>query len=938
MWNLSEYRRRPQRLSDHLPWAALVGPGVVLNKDGSFQRTVRFRGPDLDSSTPHELMSVRARMNHVLRRFGSGWCLHIEAARRRAAGPPADLFPHPVAQLIDDERRAAASAGAGRGFESAYFLTFTWLPPEEQTRRAASLLFESPDTGAKRGEAVSYREFLNYFTGLIDQTVALMQGFMPEARPLDDAQTLTYLHACVSDRYFKLAVPSDPTPGAARESAPGSAPFYLDALLTDRPFTGGLSPKLGAEHLKIVSVRAFANQTVPCLLDGLNELPIGYRWVVRWLPMDKPQATAQLNKLRRQWFAKRKGVWSLLKEAVTKSESALEDTDALNKSRDVDAALQELGGDFCGFGDLTLTIIVGDQLDKLATEKARAVQQVIDSVGFVSEIEDFNAVQAWLGSLPGHAYANVRRPMVSTLNLCDLAPLSTTWSGPPTPAPGIAPAPGSSPANHFGTTTASVDESRSASGLSASRPGPFVFTQTAGSTPFRLSLHQGDVGHTLIVGPTGAGKSTLLNLLAAQWLRYPDARIYIFDKGASCRALTLACGGHYFTPGSTPATTNATKFEGISGDSGDSRGGVCFQPLAAVDREDELNWAQGWVADILQREGVAVTPVLKQEVWSALSNLGSMPVRQRTMSTLYNLVQDPDARHALKHYTLDGPYGQILDADWDALDDTASHSESTPECHPGELPGVDWLAFEMEHLMHNRAALVPVLTYLFHRLEKRFGVVERQLPGKLPGEPECVAGPTLLVLDEAWLYLTDSVFAARIREWLKVLRKKNVAVVFATQSLSDIATSELAPAIIESCLTRIFLPNPTAREEQTRKVYQAFGLNDRQLSILQQAVPKRDYYYASREGNRLFELNLGEVALAFCAAGSPEDQRRIDRVRGEYDPADFAWGYLTDLGLRDAAELLNPHHEPQGDDHEKQSHPASPNPRHDQEHLPTPVA
>jgi type IV secretion system protein VirB4 len=923
MWNLSEYRRRPQRLSDHLPWAALVGPGVVLNKDGSFQRTVRFRGPDLDSSTPHELMSVRARMNHVLRRFGSGWCLHIEAARRRAAGPPADTFPHSVAQLIDDERRAAASAGAGRGFESAYFLTFTWLPPEEQTRRAASLLFESPDTGAKRGEAVSYREFLNFFTGLIDQTVALMQGFMPEARPLDDAQTLTYLHACVSDRHFKLAVP-------------GSAPFYLDALLTDRPFTGGLSPKLGTEHLKIVSIRAFANQTVPCLLDGLNELPIGYRWVVRWLPMDKPQAVAQLNKLRRQWFAKRKGVWSLLKEAVTKTESALEDTDALNKSRDVDAALQEVGGDFCGFGDLTLTIIVGDQQDKLATEKARAVQQVIDSVGFVSEIEDFNAVQAWLCSLPGHAYANVRRPMVSTLNLCDLAPLSTTWSGPPKVP----------------------SESHLIGGLSASRPGPFVFTQTAGSTPFRLSLHQGDVGHTLIVGPTGAGKSTLLNLLAAQWLRYPDARVYIFDKGASCRALTLACGGHYFIPGSTPgtpapgsspATTNATPSEGISGDSG---GGVCFQPLAAVDREDELNWTQGWVADILQREGVAVTPVLKQEVWSALSNLGSMPVRQRTMSTLYNLVQDPDARHALKHYTLDGPYGQILDADWDALDDTDGHPDSppSPEVCPAELPGiipgagagdfrgVDWLAFEMEHLMHNRAALVPVLTYLFHRLEKRFGGFEHQLPGKLPGEPERSAGPTLLVLDEAWLYLTDSTFAARIREWLKVLRKKNVAVVFATQSLSDIANSELAPAIIESCLTRIFLPNPTAREEQTRKVYQAFGLNDRQLSILQQAVPKRDYYYASREGNRLFELNLGETALAFCAAGSPEDQRRIDRVRGEYDPADFAWGYLTDLGLRDAAELLNPHHEPQGDDHENESRDPTPYPLHDQQHVTTPVA
>jgi type IV secretion system protein TrbE len=143
----------------------------------------------------------------------------------------------------------------------------------------------------------------------------------------------------------------------------------------------------------------------------------------------------------------------------------------------------------------------------------------------------------------------------------------------------------------------------------------------------------------------------------------------------------------------------------------------------------------------------------------------------------------------------------------------------------------------MEHLMHSRAALLPVLTYLFRRLEKRFD-----------------GSPTLMILDEAWLYLTESLFAAKIREWLKVLRKKNVAVIFATQSLSDIADSAIAPAIIENCPTRIFLPNGNAMEERTRKVYESFGLNERQLQILQQSIPKRDYYYQSREGNRLLSL------------------------------------------------------------------------------------
>jgi type IV secretion system protein VirB4 len=165
-----------------------------------------------------------------------------------------------------------------------------------------------------------------------------------------------------------------------------------------------------------------------------------------------------------------------------------------------------------------------------------------------------------------------------------------------------------------------------------------------------------------------------------------------------------------------------------------------------------------------------------------------------------------------------------------------------------------------------------------------------------------------MILDEAWLYLTESLFAAKIREWLKVLRKKNVAVLFATQSLSDIADSAIAPAIIENCPTRIFLPNSNAMEERTRKVYESFGLNERQLQILQQSIPKRDYYYQSREGNRLFELGLGELALAFCAAGSPQDQARITRILHECERERFAERYLKERGLDRWAEQLETLH------------------------------
>jgi type IV secretion system protein VirB4 len=95
MMNLAEYRKKSAQLADFLPWAALVAPGVVLNKDGSFQRTARFRGPDLDSATPAELVGTTARLNNALRRLGSGWALFVEAQRHPATDYPESLFPDP---------------------------------------------------------------------------------------------------------------------------------------------------------------------------------------------------------------------------------------------------------------------------------------------------------------------------------------------------------------------------------------------------------------------------------------------------------------------------------------------------------------------------------------------------------------------------------------------------------------------------------------------------------------------------------------------------------------------------------------------------------------------------------------------------------------------------------------------------------------------------
>jgi type IV secretion system protein VirB4 len=378
---------------------------------------------------------------------------------------------------------------------------------------------------------------------------------------------------------------------------------------------------------------------------------------------------------------------------------------------------------------------------------------------------------------------------------------------------------------------------------------PLLLAKTRGATPFRLSLHVGDVGHTLVVGPTGAGKSVLLSMLALQFRRYRDSQLVFFDKGRSARAATLALGGAWYELG--------------------VKGGLAFQPLRTIDDDASRLWAIDWLCGVLAHERVAITPEVKETVWSALRSLASAPASERTITGLVALLARDALRQALEPYTLEGPYGRFLDADAD------------------RLSGADVLTFEMEELMALPGLVAPVLTYLFHALEARFN-----------------GRPTLLVLDEAWVFLDDPLFASRIREWLKTLRKKNVAVVFATQSLADINESRIAPAIIESCPTRIFLPNPRALEPTQSDTYRRFGLNDMQISLIAEAYPKRDYYLQSRAGNRLFELGLGPIALAFAAASAPDDQRLIEDVLTKTSSDSFAFHYLIERGLSSAANLL----------------------------------
>jgi type IV secretion system protein VirB4 len=802
--NRSRRTQVPATFADLVKWVAIVSPGVVLNKNGSFQTTFAYRGPDLDSSTESELVATCARLNNIVRRLGAGWALYVDAVRRETTAYPRSRFPDPVSALIDEERRAAFESG--EHFESQYYCTLVWLPPPLIEAAAEALFFndDAEPNGLSRGEAGRRRadraaaEYLASFVAERNRLIAQFAGIFPSVVPLDDAQTLSYLHSTVSTKAHPVAVPD--------------VPNCLDALLTDEPLTGGGKPKLGKNYIGVLLIKSFPNESYPGILDALNRLGFAYRWVTRFVCLDKPEAERQIDAFKRKWFAKRKNLSTLIKEVLANTQSALEDSDAINQAQDADAARQELSADAVRYGYFTQSVVVFDPNFDVLEKKLLLLEREINGRGFVAvnELTNLNALDAWLGSLPGNCNHNVRHPLVNTLNLTHMMPVSAVWAGPRTCPNDLMPA----------------------------HSPPLLTAVTGGTTPFRFTNFVGDVGHTLVLGPTGAGKSVLLNLMEAQFLRYPNAQVYIFDKGGSSRITTHGVGGTFYDLG--------------------AEHGLAFQPLADIHLGTERTWASEWLLDILAAEKVAVTTATKKALWEGLCTLAESPRPHRTLTGLSILVQDNEIKRALHPYTIQGAHGALLDAKSDSL--------SLGHC----------IAFEMEELMQTKGAVMPVLAYLFHRLEQRFAA----------------SAPTLLVLDEAWLFLDHPAFAAKIREWLKVLRKKNVSVVFATQSLADVDASPIVATIKEACLTKIYLPNANALNDDIAAIYAKFGLNERQLRILQHARPRRDYYLTSPDGNRLFDLGLGPLALAYCGATSAEVQALAKAIYGEH-PDDFNARYLA---------------------------------------------
>lgn len=817
MLNLQFFRSKAKGVSDLLNHQALIdlnpvvdeagkplldkagkvrrqGGGIVC-KDGALIAGFFYRGEDSASSTNGRRNLISGRVNRALARLGNEYATFFEAVRMPVAAysPREDsAFPDAISQLVDDARRERAMRG-DEHFITEQVLTIKYMPPSKRQNWLTSQFFDGDVKKVGRDLDRHIEDFDKTLRQLEDDlsdvlTLRRMGPYVEEVAPGEFKtrdELLNYVNFTVGGSAPAINVP--PTG------------MYLDVALGGNELFPGNYPRLGDKHIAVVAIEGFPAETWPGILDVLNHMAIPYRAVYRFIHLEQHTALALLKKNKLKWEQQIRPFM----DQLLKNQSGRINEDALEMAREVAAAETDAHSALLSFGYATPTIILTDTDLGRLEENARIVAAEIAKDGFNTRIETVNALMAWLGSLPGHTAENIRRPLLHTLSWADLAPLSTVWPGAETnPNPLYPP---NSP--------------------------PLFVASTTGHTPFRMNCHSGDVGHTLILGPTGAGKSVLLAYIAMQARRYPGATITVFDKGASMQAAALACGGAYFDM--TPDNSGAAK--------------VC--PLQYLETGADLAKASEFIETLYVCQfNQPLTPAQRGLVHDALVTLSHRP-SGRSLTNFKLVVQDDNVREALHYYTLGGPLGDLMDADADAGDLVAENP---------------FAVFETEELMSlGEKAVVPMLAYLFD-------LIERRLTGQ----------PAFVILDEAWMMLAHPAFREKIKEWLKVFRKKNCVVIMATQSVADVQSSPIASAINESCPTKIFLPNPDA--ERSADLYAAMGLNEREIEILSQARKKRDYYVTQPEGRRLIYLDLDEVTLAFVTASDKEARTQIEMLRREH--------------------------------------------------------
>lgn len=352
--------------------------------------------------------------------------------------------------------------------------------------------------------------------------------------------------------------------------------------------------------------------------------------------------------------------------------------------------------------------------------------------------------------------------------------------------------------------------------------------ETNQHTPYCLNLHYQDLGHTLVVGASGSGKSFTLNFLLTHAQKYQPAT-YLFDLGGSYESLTNLFAGSYLRMG------------------GDQRS-FTINPFCLPPTSENLQFLSGFVRVLVESgRQYQLTESDERELFDQITNLYELGPAERRLSTLAAILPRALASY-LHKWTQAGQYGAWFD---NILDN---------------LTLARWQAFDFEGMEKIPEVLEPLLFYVLHRTNA------------IVCDPQTATLFKIFVLDEAWRFLRNDSIQRYITEALKTWRKKNAAIILATQSVDDLLRSEMLSVVVESCASKLFLANP----DMDRRAYrEAFHLNERETELVARLMPKREMLLKRPNGSKVLQLEVDPVSY-WLYTNSPYDNAKRREAFARY--------------------------------------------------------
>lgn len=824
---------------DLLDYATQVNDHIFVLKSGGLMSLYELTPPDVSVMSANHLNLTYELAQKALLKLVGNYCIHVDLIRRcddayrpsiepEAGNLKQNSNTHHILRLLENERICYCAHNPA--LSSRLVLTITYLGTDHKAQHLERLMTKQDkdpqnNLAGLTGGAASLRAQ--------EESLALVHEF-----ELACASVVSTLELCfkvkalgcayneVGDFIYHqgLSHIQECISGKAQLIRAPQVPLYLDALLGNQDFIHGFLPKMGQNFISVIALEGLPQMSSPGFINTLGLMPFPYRLNTRFIYFDQLKSNFLLGKYRRFWAQRSKGIFAQL---FNLPEARL-NQNALDQMADLDKAKRALDNNEIIFGAYCATILIYHPDLKVLSHYTRLALQAIERAGLIGRVESLNATEAFLGSLPGHYYENLRRPIVSQDVLLDLLPLHLPKSG----------------------------EANCPNPLMGTKRSALMQVRTIGNSNYLLNLHDHDIGHTLVIGPTGSGKSVLLGELMLNLLRYEGMRIFAFDKGYSFYALTRALAGTHITFSNEKAQ-------------------LC--PLHDLESDLQRDYAVSFIETLLRLSKVEVTPPRRNEIITCINLLSSQPQHQRSLSEFFAMTQLSEIRNVLAPYTTMGGNLQALSAHLVATNHKkpkvlgklgATRTpilDSNENFHLGER---SITTFECAEIFSSSPAFsVPVLQHIFH-------LIEQQFDGR----------PAAIILDEAWLMLQDKVFAEELLKWFKTLRKFNVAVILATQSLADLKQSSFFENLLDCAKTRFFLANCDAESAALKDTYLTMGLSAREVATLVHATPKRDYYFVKGQERLMVNLILPPDELALLSIAGDHNCALVDQLYQRFGP------------------------------------------------------